>query len=62
MLMELVAFTLWIAFAVVTALGLFVRIRKACLHSHLTSLRDRGEYRYQRVNQHAPGMQMQASG
>ena len=60
MLMEGVALVLWISFGVVFLLGLAARIRNTCLHSHLTSLRDRGEHRYQRVNQHAPGMQPHA--
>ena len=50
--MEVVAFAMWIAFGVVCVLGVAVRVRKACLHSHLRSLRDLGEHRYQRVDQH----------
>ena len=58
MLMELAGLTLWIAFGLACLLGVFVRVRRACLDSHLTSLRDRGEHRYQRVNQHAPGVSL----
>lgn len=61
MLMELVGLTLSIAFGLLLLLGVFVHVRKACLHSQVRSLRDRGEHRYQRVDQHAPGVPLQAS-
>ena len=50
MQMELTAIILWSCFG---AAALFVgaRVRRGCLQAHTASLRDRGEYKYQRVGQ-----------
>ena len=49
--MEATAFVGWVVMGVVVVMCLGSRLRQMMLHAHTESLRDRGEYKYSRVQQ-----------